>query len=323
MKIEDYRLYSLGHPITDEQRDLFSINIKYLMDKKETKNCLIFYRGENKTEMFKQYNSSDFTSFGHILFLIGNKGKGFLKILSTQADKIDKWRVDDISINVYEKIFNILRSIYSDHDLSSNPDKFVSYFKDEKKLFDFKTKISKLNKVNKIKFRDYYLTLIHQSKKDEVFYPVSTMLSVSIDKNVAARYAGKEKEKIILVGWIPKKRISNKFSIRFDYLNSIEKSNIGIELPLWNKSFYPEDHEITLKGGILPHYLIGYIFEDFDGTETLDINPSLIDSKLNSNHWFENGLPIDQAEFWNVLKETNHSGGFFVNLNGEYWSKNR
>lgn len=127
---------------------------------------------------------------------------------------------------------------------------------------------------------------------------------------------------MILVGWIPKKRISNKFIVTFDYLNLVEESISEINLPLWKESFYPDEKEITLKGGILPHYLIGYIYEDNNGMKILEINPSMIDSKTKCNSWLNNGLPIDQKGFWNVLKKTNHTGGFFVNSNGEYWNNN-
>ena len=81
---------------------------------------------------------------------------------------------------------------------------------------------------------------------------------------------------------------------------------------------YPSEFEISLKGGLLPHYLIGYLSQNRGLEDEIEINPNFLDLSINSSDWIKDGLPIDQSGFLDVLKKTNYTGSFWVNTIGDY-----
>ena len=91
-------------------------------------------------------------------------------------------------------------------------------------------------------------------------------------------------------------------------------------LPLYYQSFYPGEKEISLKGGLLPHFLIGYLYAEWDSQIHFDINPNFLDITNKSDLWINEGLPIDQSGFWKELDKTKFKGSFWVNYKGEYWN---
>lgn len=59
----------------------------------------------------------------------------------------------------------------------------------------------------------------------------------------------------------------------------ILRRNINMEaigLPVYEKSFFPYQKEVTLKGGLLPHYLLGYLHNK-RSEKIFEINPALFD----------------------------------------------
>lgn len=293
----------------------------------QNKDSRLIYRGENKSKLFKLYNCSDFTSFSHSLFLIGNKGRGFIEKASRSTNGKKKWQLEDVENDIFEELFKIINIILKKpnsvvQQFSWNNKALSDYFKDIKNIDSFISNVSELRKVEKIKVRDYYLTLIHQFE-NEYFYPVSSLLSVTADYSIADGFSGENKEKIILFGWLPLNRRSDKYEITYDYLNLTEKILSDNDLPVYSDSFYPGEKEISLKGGILPHYIIGYLYSDWDSQIYFDINPNFMSLKDDSKLWIEDGLPIDQSGFWDELKRTNFQGAFWVNYKGEYWNENK
>lgn len=323
MNILDYKLTIKSSSITEREKEIFSKKLIML----QNKDSRFIYRGENKSKLFKLYNCSDFASFSHSLFLIGNKGRGFIENVSRSSIGKKKWRLNDIENEIFEDLFKIINVILKKPDdvvlcFSLNNKVLSDYFKNIKNVFSFKFNVSQLTKVEKVKVRDYYLTLIHQFE-DECFYPISSLLSVTTDYAVADGFSGENKEKIVLFGWLPFNRKSDKYEITYDYLNLTKKILSENNLPAYSNSFYPSEKEISLKGGILPNYIIGYLYSDRDSEIFFDINPNFMSLKDNSKFWIEDGLPIDQSGFWHELKKTNFQGSFWVNCNGEYWNDDK
>jgi len=320
----DEKLTSIGKYLTVKEKDIFLKNYSVLSNELD---CILIYRGENKQKLFALYKTSDLTSFSYSLFLIGDKGRNFIKELDGESKKKEKWNLGDVQPKIFRSIFSIINSILQQdcgiaRTFSAKNPELHNFFADKKneKLFVNGTE-KKLSPQEKISIRDYYLTLIHQFK-DNVFYPLSTLLSVSTDYHIAEKFSGNNHDKIILFGWIPKDRLTDDYTITYKYLNSMEKVLQENMLPAYKQSFYPKEKEVSLKGGLLPHYIIGYQHTEASDTK-FEINPAFLNIKSKPAYWILKGLPIKQSGFWKELRRTNFSGAYFVNCSGEYWNEEK
>ncbi len=322
MNVLDCKLTLNGSSLNDDEKRSFLNKYEKLID---NVNCKKIYRGENKSTLFDLYHSSDFTSFSHSLFLIGNKGRGLINDAAKRAKDKKKWKLDDVQKAVFKTLFEIINIIMNESypvvcKFSIHNKNLFDYFKDLNNLDTFVNAIARLKKEDRIKIRDYYLKLAHQFA-DEHFYPISSLLSVTTDFNVAdKKFSGTGEEKIVLFGWLPLNK-NNNYEITFDYLNLAEQNLLENNLPIYYHSFYSDENEISLKGGLLPHFLVGFLYVDRDSDINFDINPNFLDVKSESQLWINEGLPINQSGFWNELKKTNFQGSFWVNYKGEYWNK--
>lgn len=326
--ISKHKLQLLGNSISKSDLDLVLKNYNCLVEKNKNNECQIIYRGENKEKLFEIYNSSDFTSFGHSFFLIGNKGKGYLKKVYGKTEHLNKWDIASVSENDFIKIFEILNLIahkingvekYSDFYNSNNP--FIEYFKNLNNIGRFIHSIKQNRKPNRIRIRDYYLSQIHQFK-DNKYYPVSMMLSTTTSFSEAEKFSKKGENRLIMVGWIPKSLNKNKYRINFKYLNSMNELLSKNNLPIVKKKFYPDQKEITLKGGLLPNYIVGYFCKNRINEDIFEINPALLKVNVENEDWVQNGLPINQDGIWEEIKKTHISGVFYVGMDGDFFDIN-
>ena len=327
-KIYTSKIYLLGKPILEADKDIFLNFIGHLLEKNDRKECQIIYRGESKNKLFEIYNSSDFTSFGHSLFLIGQKGKGYLKMVYGKTEHLRKWNIGDILEDDFVKIFLIFYQIITEisgvpkyADFYNANKSFVEYFGKIDKVEHFISTLKELKYSYQIKVRDYYLIQVHQFK-DENYYPVSMMLSTTTNLKEAEKFSKKGNDKLIIVGWIPKSLNKNKYRINFKYLNSIDKILSNNDLPIVEKRFYPSQMEITLKGGLMPHYIVGYICKNDGNEDVFEINPALLKVGVENEEWIQNGLPINQEGIWEKIKRTQLSGIFYVNIDGYFFDIN-
>lgn len=72
------------------------------------------------------------------------------------------------------------------------------------------------------------------------------------------------------------------------------------KLPLLYDSFHPEENEISIKGCILPHYILGVY--DTDNKEFI-VNPHSLTKKRD---WIGHGFDIDQKTFSKFIKTTEY-----------------
>jgi hypothetical protein len=136
---------------------------------------------------------------------------------------------------------------------------------------------------------------------------------------VAHTFAWKEEpdhsdNPIILFGWVPKK-YEGILSVP-DTQVLRRKINMDLfNLPVYEKSFFHYQDEITLKGGLLPHYLLGYLYCE-RGCEVFSVNPALFDT---DDSWNGTELPIDQNSFYERMQNTLYGRYFtFDNENNQY-----
>jgi hypothetical protein len=82
-----------------------------------------------------------------------------------------------------------------------------------------------------------------------------------------------------------------------------------VGLPRYRRSFFPKQEEITLKGGLLPHYLLGYL-HTYQGQQTFEINPYVF--QIVDKGWVKSGLPVDQRDFWAQIPHTAFKTAFIL-----------
>jgi hypothetical protein len=326
----DYTLCVNRDHLTAEQEKTFLDRHQELQYGK----CRLIYRGENKIEVVKKYGLSQHSiphEFNDMLFLIGGKGRYFLDKITRTADAIpEKHGIADSTDKFFRDIFNMLRDLFISRRFSAavqhqidnfklrepTVTQFFSLLKHKKAFLEA---INGLSEKNKIKIRDYYLTLLHHLGQSQ-YYPVSFLLSATSDLRVAKKFsdqARRQGNEIIFFGWVPWGSGLTLSTFQFPSTTKPDLlSRIG--LPRYRQSFFPSQKEITLKGGMLPHYLLGYL-HTYNGHPTFEVNPNVF--RITNADWIKNGLPVDQTEFWSQLSKTTFKTAFILHQKIDEYSE--
>lgn len=273
-----------------EEVDLFLKKIDELEKKKDIE---IFYRGESKENLLGifKFDLDDYqiTNFAEKLFFYGNKSIYFIN------KKYDDFKIDDISQNIFEFIFDEFEKIKDDKSPSiksfrkENKELFSCYFEETKKD-NFLEKVLDQTEENILLTRNYLLSIIHQIGHTK-YKKSSHFLSTSSYEEVAEIYS----KGIIIKFW--KTKFENK-----DYSGPF----------LFNSFVYPAEFEYSVFSAIFPHYIISFKFE---GVEYF--NP-YIQSSLDAEMSILFGFDINQKDFKiKLYKETKFEKGIEKNEDGK------
>lgn len=321
--IRDLKLNSGGRHLTD--REIRKVMAFYDFLKNNSKSKIIF-RGENYENIKSKLNltgNEDFLKLSYYTFLIGEKGRVYRKEFKDKIKNKSKiYSVDCVEEKLIKHIYDKLNTIFISSKkpevlnfISTNSD-LAGYFINKKKnRSDFLTKFQSIhNELEMIKFRDFYLNLLHQIGQIG-FHDNSFFVSTSTDFEIAKSFALKQSksEGIVFVGWITYPL--NRIGINFNYLNQLKPRIKEIGLPIYETSFFPKQREITIKGGLLPQYILGYIRLS---KNEFEINSHFFDSSSDFENIMTSGIIIDQTDFHSALKETDFNGFFTLNCEDEY-----
>lgn len=305
-----YILKTDGRCVSNEQRSHFFNCINKIY----RNNSKFIYRGDKKEKLYSIYglekDGSDNERFRDTLFILGAKANMFL----TKLPGINEINIDEANNNVFNLIFKMLSNLLKREfplgpilrvvrDFRTREAGVISFFCDQDNEQRFVDIIARLTLPQQIIIRDYYLGLLHHISKSE-YYASSFMLSTSIDFSQASKFAwsreGKNSENpLIIFGWVPCK-YEGILSVPDSKILSKKIDMESIGLPVYEKSFFPYQKEVTLKGGLLPHYIIGYLH--FERSEKIfEINPALFET---NDSWNGVELPIDQSTFHQRIENT-------------------
>jgi hypothetical protein len=282
------------------------------------KQVNVLYRGESYSNLKEKLNmkgsTPDYQKLNDFIFLIGEKGRAYQKEYRKKV-KFDHqlFSVSDTSSLVFKYIFQKFNQALKldksavRHFKNSNS-KFSGFFLDDGNEKHFVQKVGESPKKQLIEIRDYYLMPLHHLGSVG-YYNNSILLSTSTDKKVAINFARSrgERHSVIFISWVSRKK---PFPVQ-------RKTSISVgkyDLPTYKTSFYPHQSETSLKGGILPHYLIGYVKDDWE----MELNPNLFSTQNEFKQILQNGFEIDQIKFGEKLKETNYTVYFTVDEMGNY-----
>jgi len=285
-------------PLDPENSKLISEFINALLDED---NCQLIFRGEsilhayNKSGTTRRFNHRhedfQFCKHGNSIFHIGTKSDSYLFKFDDVDFPINLNCTDE---EVFDSIFDELQ-LNIDHPTLENESEFKKFFKAPKT--EFTTKIMTLNADERIKVKYYYLWLLHVIGATN-YKKYSNFLSTTKDYETANAFGQNE---LVYVGWIP--RPIKKRSVYLGSLIQLSRRLKKLELPIYSDEPYPSENEISLIGGLFPHYVFGIYHQQ---KNIVLINSNLLQDGMlelikdgRSNMIIKYGIGIDQTNFAN------------------------
>lgn len=271
-------------------------------------SATLIYRGESFPEKHYAVGADNIIDLAYRVFLVGPKGEHFWKnkskfITNRCSDKTFK-----ILIKSYQKVFHT-EKIHS-VGLQSQ---IVSFIENNAQLVEFfttmscdkfKEMLSIVPSKEKKQIIEYYISIMHTighyALQNSYFISTSSNMSIAKEFN---------KNGIIYVGWL-----NNKNKDIF-VKNDIDKTLLDkYGFPYCDRSIFPEQSEECLKYGILPHFLVGFIYND-----TFYVNHHLVcDMEKRSLIEIVSGIDIDQSKFETTLKLTSYKRSYYLNYDQLY-----
>lgn len=273
----------------------------------------IIYRGENEENLRRKLNINSteniFERLSYFIFMVGDKARAYhLQNRDSIINEGNIYPIDSLDQDVFYMIFDKFYNVFHTSTNRENIDfreynhDFATFFQNRENRNIFLNKILEIqNDHDKLIVRDYYLSLLHKIGKVGLHY-TSLFVSTTLDKEVSDHFAKvnvNSEKSITFVGWFARKASGNGLIKRYS-------------LPVYNRGIYLNQREISMKGGILPHYLLGYIVHS---TNEFFINPNFFTTNKEISSIVKDGLDIDQTNFIEVLRQTNYTG--YITLDGD------
>ena len=302
--LEELTIALKDSEISEEYKERVLSFFKIL--KKDSGARLIF-RGDDIEKMKNLYGVKNVldSKFNQTLFMIGNKGRNYQKKFNEKIKKDGKkFLINEISDKIFEYIFKKFKRIFKNNkgeikEFKEKNKEFVSFFSDNKNKNIFIKEVGKLGNNDKIKLRDYYFVILHTYGLIGFGYN-SFFLSATEKYKIAQGFSNG----MISLGWIP-----NGYEY-YQHINNLRDDINNKIFPVATNKFHADQYEFTLKGGWLPHFLLGYILTN-DNRMILNDN-FFKDCNTDNNLILNNGIKIDQSDFNMFIKETGYSSAFWV-----------
>lgn len=290
-------------------------------------NSSLISRGESDRNLMKQFNvdSQNPIALAECLFMTGEKGR----ICWAENGGMDP---DDLST---ENFLNICQSLakYIDEGMNSggNRAKRIKVFceREDKFCKGLKNKAAIVKAYEKLKPEDkrkvnlIYLALAH-TINDREYKETSGYLSTTTNDYIADRFA----KDACIYGWVPKNTWNSRARRRtidlVDTNNSLALRHTG--LPFCESAVFPEQREIAIRCGLLPHFIIGFtvgrcfyvntaIFTAIGKMHGLSSFRELSSFRTNIQQF---GLEINQENFEEFCQRTNFKR--FYTFDGENYT---
>lgn len=264
---------------------------------------ILVFRGENRIN--ELYNCNDITEMLHRVFMIGAKGEHFWKQCS-------KYITKTICKTTFKTLFDNFQKIIERSDIISERTKkhlcifkesnkeFCEYFLNSENSKSFCDSMMNLSERKRRYVMDYYIAILHNM--GHVALNGSHMISTTTDFSVAKHY---QNSGVIFVSWV-----NSKKDLTLNYnLNKCSDCVKEKGLPICNVCMFPEDQEICIAYGLLPHKIIGVIND-----KSFFVNPNMFRTERTVEDNLEEGFYIDQSSFGEVLKLTKYKRAFDASL---------
>lgn len=280
-------------------------------------NIQILYRGESKIvleeKLKERYDNYKF--FEH-LFFVGDKAKFFFKETSSSIENREYLKsISDVDDETFKFIFKSLHYIFTSEDIvreskqrelnqfKTNEFSFVQFFSDLTNVIKFldakKFEILKTEE-NLIRLRDYYLYLLHTYGMENA----SLFVSTSMKRKIAKDKFTNKNQGIIFWYFIPKP--THYYGVSYLSFQKSQSICEDCNLPTYDRCFYPQDDEVSIKGALFPHFILG-IEDRLD--KKFVVNPHIFkQTKKHIPLIPQKGLFINQENFSDKIISTGYAG---------------
>ena len=277
-------------------------------------NSKFILRGESDRNLTRQFNvdSHNPNLLAKCLFTTGEKGR----ICWEENGGYDP---DDTS---NENFLNICSSLikYIDDGIKSggNHAKRLKTFCDKNEDFymGIKNETALVEAYEKLEYEDkrkvnlYYLAIAH-TINDREYRDFSTFISTTTNARVADCFA----KDVIIYGWVPKTNWNSSAKRRtIEHVVINDKFTImNTGLPYCKVSVFPNQEEIAIRCGLLPHFIIGFAIENdfyvnpavFTAIDTMHELRSFKELSAYRRGIRLRGLNINQENFEDFCRRTN------------------
>ena len=290
------------------QEDLLKIWELYNLMVGSTLSTFIL-RGESNENLISQFgaDANDPVLLAKYLFMAGEKGR----ICWSEKEYLDP---DDVSSENFKKVCGTLARYIREgcrgnggradkmRDFVARNGAFCQAIENADKLV---AKYDKLSKRKRHTLNLYYLSIAH-TINSLAYKKASGFVSATTKGAVADDFTGD----VCIYGWVPKE---TGFNRTIDYViseNTEAVKNMG--MPYCDTPVYPEQKEISLRCGFLPHFIIG-----FKVRNNFYVNPAVFTSidKMREKRTFKKlsqyrsdllryGLNVDQTNFEEFCRMT-------------------
>jgi hypothetical protein len=293
-----------GNPVSEEEKKILESFLNALF------RVSVVYRhvGDSYLEMQYRTRTNNIELLSEHIFLYGDKGKLFYEELDQKTFNKD---ISEIKDEVFSFIYKKYKKVFVEKALKSHKtiDAVDTFCKKEPSFVSFWSnmteeewlkRIDKLDEKEKRKIKDYYVSLLHTIGLAG-YGRNSYFLSTSRDMNIR-NIMRWQNDGIEIVGWT---KISRKNVITYDKTEKLSVIVKSIGFPIVSHAIFPVQREITYKCGILPHYIVGYLY----GKDSFEINPYIL-KKQDFGSVCEKGLDIDQTLFYQRLSEVGYKSTY-------------
>ena len=293
-----------GNPVSEEEKKILESFLNALF------RVSVVYRhvGDSYLEMQYRTRTNNIELLSEHIFLYGDKGKLFYEELDQKTFNKD---ISEIKDEVFSFIYKKYKKVFVEKALKSHKtiDAVNTFCKKEPSFVSFWSnmteeewlkRIDKLDEKEKRKIKDYYVSLLHTVGLAG-YGRNSYFLSTSRDMNIR-NIMRWQNDGIEIVGWT---KISRKNVITYDKTEKLSVIVKSIGFPIVSHAIFPVQREITYKCGILPHYIVGYLY----GKDSFEINPYIL-KKQDFGSVCEKGLDIDQTLFYQRLSEVGYKSTY-------------
>lgn len=330
--VPNYYAYSLkvnGRKLSNSQKKHFFNCINKIY----SNNYKFIYRGDKKDKIRSVYGlAKDHfdDDFRRSVFVLGAKASMFIDTILPGVGEID---IAEAGNNEFRLIFRMLSNLLQREfpfgtirmamrTFRTREEDITTFFRNLTNESIFVEIINGLSSQQQICIRDYYLALLHHISKSE-YYASSFLLSTTTSFSQANKFAwNKEDENsnnpLIFFGWLPE-QYEGILNVPDSRILKRKIDMVTLGLPFYEKSFFPFQQEITLKGGLLPHYFLGYLHNNHEG-KVFEINPALFQT---NDSWNGVELPVDQSSFHQRMQNTLFGRYFTIEHNNDQYRQHQ
>lgn len=279
---------------------------------KWTRECSFVMRGESNENLMEQFetNANNPALLAKYLFMTGEKGR----VCWENRKYLDP---DDTGKENFEAICKALaRYIRGGCRGDSGRAQKMRDFYNRNEAFcrafecidDIVSRYDKLKEKDKRRANLYYLAVAHTINSYD-YKKTSSYVSTTTDRDVAQNFTAD----VCIYGWVPKMEISHAQVKTIDFVDTENNEFVKRKgLPYCNTPVYPDQKEVALRCGFLPHFIIGFMV----GSKFY-VNPAISRSmdKMQEMRSFQElnafkhrlimyGLAVDQNNFEDFCRMT-------------------